>query len=313
MAGVISECPLQRKCLSGLLSRYGLRVSVSCAPGSLVQQTETQLAGVDCWLIDLTEDEACEPVMELLDRFDPPVLFGPGRAPLTQGESYPAWERRLIAKLERFLATLTDGGRDVDSGVTTTSLPPLAREVWVLAASLGGPGAVKRFLDALPEDIPAGFYYAQHIDDGGARVLTQVLARHSNLELQFACAGSQLREGQVQMVPVNHQIRFSDTGIVFLDEAWTGPYGPSIDQFLIHTLAYYGNRCNVIVFSGMGNDGAAAIPAMKLAGCQVWTQSPESCATDSMPGTIIGLGCSDFTGTPEVLAQALIQRLKRRS
>lgn len=39
-----------------------------------------------------------------------------------------------------------------------------AHQVWLLAASLGGPEAVKAFMDALPGGLPVGFVYAQHIE-----------------------------------------------------------------------------------------------------------------------------------------------------
>jgi chemotaxis response regulator CheB len=59
----------------------------------------------------------------------------------------------------------------------------------------------------------------------------------------------------------------------------------------------------------MGNDSAMMAQAMKKTGCQIWTQSPETCASASMPQTIIDMDCSDFTSTPEGLAQALIKRV----
>src|SRR5690606_25578444 len=102
------------------------------------------------------------------------------------------------------------------------------------------------------------------------------------------------------------EVKFDGGQACFTENKWPGPYGPSIDHLLRNLLSAFGEKCNLIVFSGMGNDGALMAPVMHRAGCRVWTQSPESCASASMPQAVIDLNCSDFTGTPEQLAQALI-------
>jgi chemosensory pili system protein ChpB (putative protein-glutamate methylesterase) len=52
-----------------------------------------------------------------------------------------------------------------------------AEHIWVLGASLGGPNAVKEFLDALPKGLPVGFVYAQYIDARFQKALIQTLSR----------------------------------------------------------------------------------------------------------------------------------------
>lgn len=325
--GVLSDSALQRKRLAEVLARYGLQVVVSCEPPSLSNQTEDKLASIDCWIVDLSDDVSPDPILKVVEQYDQALLFGLGQAPLSadgrHDEQYISWERRLISKLEGYLGriaqldnedtlkALVQVSSEPEAVVLPTADAPheFAREIWILAASLGGPAAVKAFLDELPAGINAGFLYAQHIDRNFARVLSQVLARHSALQMQEAAAGARVRNGEVLLVPVDHQIRFSDVGILFSTEDWPGPYGPSIDQLLANALQHYGSRCHVIVFSGMGNDGAMTIPKMKQAGCTVWTQTPETCASASMPQSVLDLGCSDFSATPVQLARALIDRV----
>jgi chemosensory pili system protein ChpB (putative protein-glutamate methylesterase) len=184
-----------------------------------------------------------------------------------------------------------------------------ATELWVLAASLGGPGAVKTFLDLIPKSIRASFLYAQHIDAHFSQILTQVLGRHAKLDLLALENGYPLYDGEVRMVPVDREIKFEGEQVSFTNNKWQGPYGPSIDHLLKNVLAGYGPKCHLMVFSGMGNDSALMAPVMHRAGCQIWTQDPASCASASMPQAVIDLHCSDFSGTPEQLAQALIERV----
>ena len=59
----------------------------------------------------------------------------------------------------------------------------IARNVWVLGASLGGPEAVKRFLRALPVDIPATFILTQHLGANFVALLAEQLDRVSGMRV----------------------------------------------------------------------------------------------------------------------------------
>ena len=334
--GVISDCALQRHVLHKALSSYGLSPVLSCEPGRLSQQDDERLNGIQCWVLALQDESyESEALDRLIDQADHvPVLFGLDNAPSKHDEKYISWERRLLSKLEEYLGPVDileseDSIRALDSpSIQSPSLSPAtniknkpekairnhdsihpADDIWVLAASLGGPAAVKEFLDEIPADIKAGFLYAQHVDAHFSNVLTQVLGRHSMLELKAVSDQDTINDGEVLVVPVDHEISFTDSGINIEPGEWEGPYGPSIDHLLRNLFAHYGKRCHVIVFSGMGNDGSLMAPTLAKSGCAVWTQSPESCANGSMPQSLIDLDCSSLTGSPKALAHALITKV----
>jgi chemosensory pili system protein ChpB (putative protein-glutamate methylesterase) len=330
--GVISDCALQRHLLQTVLVRYGLTVAIICEPTALEAQAQDRLDQVECWILELDdEDFESEALDKLIDQAEVPVLFGLGKAPAKNNEGYISWERRLFDTLEEHLGCVEvleseasilaldkePNGRpeiiqnlsEAQNNDELSQNRPVAKEIWVLAASLGGPAAVKEFLDEMPANLPVGFLYAQHVDEHFSHVLTKVLGRHSELELKPMRQGDMLREGEVSVVPVGNEVIFKDSGVLITQKAWEGPYGPSIDHLLANVLRCYASRCHVIVFSGMGNDGALIAPRMKRQGCSVWAQTPESCANGSMPQSIIDLECSELTATPKELAQALIKRV----
>ena len=330
--GIISDCALQRHVLKTVLVRYGLNVGIICEPTLLDGQPQKRIDSVVCWILELDDEDFESAALDrLIDQADVPVLFGLGKAPPKNDEHYISWERRLFDKLEEHLGSVeileSEASilaldkevndqledvldlSDVQKKENLSEKKPIAREIWVLAASLGGPAAVKEFLDEIPADLPVGFLYAQHVDEHFSHVLTSVLGRHSQLELKPMKQGDILREGEVSVVPVGNEVIFRDSGVSITQNPWEGPYGPSIDHLLANVLRCYTSRCHVIVFSGMGNDGALIAPRMKRQGCCVWTQTPESCANGSMPQSIIDLECSEFIATPKLLAQALIKRV----
>tara|TARA_R110001592_G_scaffold319724_2_gene597459 strand:+ start:10732 stop:11901 length:1170 start_codon:yes stop_codon:yes gene_type:complete len=345
--GVISDCALQRHMIQKALSNYGLPIALSCAPSLFPAQAADKIQQVACWILVLEdEDFESNEITSLIEQTEIPVLFGLGKAPSKYDELYISWERRLFGKLEELIGqvdifesessvlslsqqadTIEKNASDLAvnnayenetlfisqqrklaSGSSTSPKKP-ASEIWVLAASLGGPSAIKSFLDLIPQNIKASFLYAQHIDAHFSQVLTQVLGRHAKLDLLALENDYPLYDGEVRVIPVDHEVRFESEQVQITENPWQGPYGPSIDHLLKNVVSGFGSKCNLIVFSGMGNDSAMMAQAMQKTGCQIWTQSPETCANASMPQTIIDMNCSHFTSTPEGLAEALIKRV----
>jgi len=326
--GIVSDIVLQRHRLQAAASRFCLDVCFSGDPARLMAYPNFPDASL--WLITL-EDEADHPALfdYLLDNTDAPVLFGVDPAPKPGCTDYFRWERRLLDKLEQSLGHLEKldsadaieelaqeppkptGAPALSRWITPAAPGGLAEEVWILGASLGGPAAVKTFLDQLPAGLPVGFVYAQHIDNNFTEVLTRVLGRHAHYQLRSPESGYRIRNGDVVLMPVEHEWTLDDEGgLNERNTPWPGPYGPSIDQVLLNLGDHYGARCNTIFFSGMGNDGAIAAPLLKAYGSRIWVQESTSCGNSSMPDAIAATGCAGFCGTPEQLARELVKTIE---
>ncbi|MDO3721262.1 chemotaxis protein CheB [Marinobacter sp. chi1] len=326
--GIVSDIVLQRHRLQNASSKVGLDVCFSGDPGRLLDYPGFPDASL--WLVTL-EDDADHPGLfdHLFSNTDAPVLFGLDLAPKTGGTDYFRWERRLLAKLEQELGPLEELDSEhaiqqleeqPPTEVVTPTLPQWippasnsapAEEVWILGASLGGPAAVKTFLDQLPPGLPVGFIYAQHIDGNFTSVLTRVLGRHAHYKLKRAEEGYRVHNGDVVLMPVEHEWAFNEAGeLTELNRKWPGPYGPSIDQVLLNVADHYGSRCHAILFSGMGNDGAIAAPMLKAHGSKIWVQESDSCGNSSMPDSVAATGCTTQSGTPEALARELVKTIE---
>ncbi|PCM43952.1 chemotaxis protein CheB [Marinobacter sp. ANT_B65] len=327
--GIVSDIALQRHRLQTATARFGLEVCFSGDPERLQGQSGFPDAGL--WLVTL-EDEADHPTLfdYLLENTEAPVLFGLDQAPASGSTDYFRWERRLLSKLEQELgefpqpgpedsleelaqhSSRSEGAAGLPQWLKPAVPGSVAEDVWVLCASLGGPAAVKAFLDNLPPGLPVGFIYAQHIDGHFTEVLTRVLGRHAHYKLRHAEENYRVKNGDVVLIPVEHEWKFENTGVLTkLDTPWPGPYGPSIDQVLLNTADHYGAHCHAILFSGMGNDGTTAAPLLKAYGSQIWVQESSSCGNSSMPDSVAATGCSSFCGTPEQLAQELVKTIEK--
>ena len=324
---VIADTSLQRHVLQQALSGSGYQVVLNSDPARL---DEAALADceTDLWLVDLAQSEDSPLVDNLLEKASAPVLFGEGHAPERHSENYPRWERRLFGKLKRLVGDQAQAvGPSLEALLAEAQRPsrlelpaalagtPLvagepARQVWLLAASLGGPAAVKEFLDALPGGLPIGFIYAQHSGAAFETALPQAVGRHSQWHVNPARHGDAVRCGEVVVAPIAHELGFAEDGSMQVaDRGWPEPYSPSIDQMMLNLAQQYGAHCGVIAFSGMGSDGSAAAAYVRRQGGVIWTQKADSCACPSMPDSLREGGYSALSGDPRELAAALVNHL----
>jgi chemosensory pili system protein ChpB (putative protein-glutamate methylesterase) len=324
---VIADTSLQRHVLQQALTGFGYQVVLNSDPAKL-DDAALAACEADLWLVDLAQTEDSPLVDDLLERTEAPVLFGEGHAPERHSDNYPRWERLLFGKLQKLVGNPSQGvGDDLQALLEDSPRParlelpkalastPLqvgepAQQVWLLAASLGGPEAVKAFLDALPGGLPVAFLYAQHIDPSFESVLPQAVGRHSQWRVTNARHGDSLRCGEVVVVPIKHELSFAADGSMDItSRSWPEPYSPSIDQMMLNMAGQYAALSGAIVFSGMGSDGSAAAAYMQRQGGLIWTQRGDSCVCPSMPDSLREAGYSKLSASPRELASALVDHL----
>lgn len=326
--GLISDSPLQQHLLQTVIADEGYDIAVNTSPDRLnkaILHSDT----ISIWVVDLLmEEEHSDFLDDLLEHTDTPIFFGEGISPDRNSIHFDKWCRRLIQKLRDIspptqesrnapITTIDDIALEqIPDSVTPIQAsfkyanPTQIDQVWVVAASLGGPEAVKAFFDSLPRELPIAFLYAQHIDEGCLEALVQSIGRHTQLDMQLAESGVQLENGKVLVVPVAHEIDFhANNSVELMPEAWSGPYGPCIDHLLENVVRRYGARANAIIFSGMGSDGSIGATLVKEAGGFVWSQDHASATQPSMPDSANETGCVSFRGTPGELARHLVNKM----
>ncbi|WP_022963615.1 chemotaxis protein CheB [Halopseudomonas pelagia] len=306
--GLLAANPDKRRLLHSVLSHFGYRV-VFCDDPAQLDCRRLAAITTEAWLLELPEESALSDW--LLEHSAVPVLLGAGEIPPADSEDYPRWERRLYNKLLPLLGPV-EGGQ-LPSMLTfkgTTKEVHNARQparcVWLLGASLGGPAAVKVFLDSLPADLPIAFIYAQHIDAGFESRLPSIIGRQNDWRIINCVAGTALHDGDVLVAPIKRSLSFSPEGRVRLsDTPWPGCYQPSIETLLDQVGGAFAPACGAIIFSGMGEDGVQACRRLRKQGVEVWTQDPRSAACSVMPEAVAAEGLSSRQGDPAELAVAL--------
>jgi chemosensory pili system protein ChpB (putative protein-glutamate methylesterase) len=180
------------------------------------------------------------------------------------------------------------------------------RGVWLLAGSAGATAAIQAFLNSFEKPPPVAFLYAQHLDPAQQHLLQSFTVQNRQFSLCIADGVQALQPGRLLMIPPRWKVAVNEFGqLTSTREDWAGQHTPDINELLVILSAAKLPSPGVILFSGMGNDGAASLPIFEAAGGRVWTQSPDSAVCPAMPQAAIDSGLVQKSGDPEALALAL--------
>ncbi|TVZ37239.1 chemosensory pili system protein ChpB (putative protein-glutamate methylesterase) [Alteromonadaceae bacterium 2753L.S.0a.02] len=291
--GLLADSQAQLTDLAQLVEACGHRVAVSLQALSGALQVE--LPEVDAWVVrlNLQEDSALA-FVERLESQDVPVIYD-------DIESYG--KLGLNERVNRFSAKL-----QVCAGAGGKDEGRRAEEIWVLAASTGGPEAVATFFRHLPDELDGvAFIYVQHINPEISISLKKALLLNTRWQVVTCERSRVLRERSIYVVPPDNQVEIYDSGVIAPNStAWLGAYRPSADQVMARVARKFAARSGAIVFSGMGDDGSKSCTYMRRLGGVIWAQLPDTCAVDSMPVSAIKTGMVSYQGSPERLAKQFV-------
>lgn len=300
--GLVCDTQVQQHYLKQTVEQSACTVMQSVLVKNLLgeqQSALTAMADIDAWIVvvdveQLEKTDNEDRFQQWLDTIEQPVIFSESGAYNGADAQFISWQRQLTKKLLALKGQLSLGQNNINK----------ARRVWVLAASTGGPEAVKRFLDALDLEADVGFIYAQHIDQQQSKVLSDAITRDNRYRSFVASHGDIVAQGDVAIVPVEQSMELQSNGTIVCHQArpWRGIYQPSIDQIVANVASVYQQYAGVIFFTGMGEDGVAGSRLMSLHGGSVWAQVISSCVASSMPQAVIDAGYVSKIDSPENLA-----------
>ena len=176
-----------------------------------------------------------------------------------------------------------------------------------IGASAGGLEAFTQLLSHLPIDTGMAFVIIQHMLPTQESVLSEILARSTQMPVHEITDGMPVAPNKVYVIPSNVSMTI-DRGVLKLK-----PRGRargmfmSVDIFLVSLAAERGNQAIGVVLSGGDGDGAQGLKAIKAAGGITFAQCEGSAQVSSMPNTAVATGQVDFILTPEKIAQKIAE------
>lgn len=216
----------------------------------------------------------------------------------------------------RVSAAHSAGGRSTTPPCTVPPLgstPALDRVIVGLGASTGGTEATLEVMKRLPADIPP-LVIVQHMPPGFTKMYAERLNRLCRMEVREACNGDELHRGLALVAPADLQCRIVRKGnkytLTCLPGEKVSGHRPSVDA-LFQSMAE-AVQCKMvgIILTGMGQDGAAGLLAMRQKGAYTIGQDKESSVVYGMPKVAHDIGAVCLQTSCEGVAPALVRHLK---
>tara|TARA_R110002124_G_scaffold128157_10_gene288645 strand:- start:18453 stop:19382 length:930 start_codon:yes stop_codon:yes gene_type:complete len=240
-----------------------------------------------------------EPVLDMIDKDEPISLLSEiDLTPLAHDERL-GWRARIISQAMKSLPDLAD---EIDQ--SRSSL--MGKDVWVVGSSSGGPDALTSFLSYLPS-LPISIILAQHIasEKGTSSMQSLLNARQNNWKVSVAEHGQTVKPSHAYLVPRDSVVSIDgDRFTVKKSHAPTSPC-PSINATLRAMARVDTRKMGVIILTGLGDDGAAALKEIQHKTISIYAQTGDECAARSMPDAARDTRTVHFSGTLNEMARKL--------
>jgi two-component system, chemotaxis family, protein-glutamate methylesterase/glutaminase len=235
--------------------------------------------------------------------------------PVDVSARMPEIAQELIAKIKA--AAQSRGIRVETAAGTRSAVTKLAWDqgipasrVVAIGISTGGPQALQYLLPQLPADFPSSILIVQHMPEGFTEMFARRLDEICAIRVKEAQSGDQLLAGRALVCPGNRHLKvkrlpLSDV-VVLSDEPKVNGHRPSADVLFRSVAEEFGNKSIALIMTGMGDDGAEGLGAIKKAGGVTVAQSEDSCVVYGMPKAAIERGYATRVVNLDAMGNTLI-------
>ena len=182
-----------------------------------------------------------------------------------------------------------------------------------LGASTGGTEATLNVMKRLPADIPP-MVIVQHMPPGFTKMYAERLDRLCAMEVREAQSGDELKRGLALVAPADLQCRVVRIGTRYTVNCMPGEkvsgHRPSVDALFNSMADTVTCKMVGIIMTGMGQDGAVGLLAMRKKGAYTIGQDKESSVVYGMPGVAQNIGAVCIQASCDNVSNVLIRLLK---
>jgi two-component system, chemotaxis family, protein-glutamate methylesterase/glutaminase len=193
-----------------------------------------------------------------------------------------------------------------------SSMPNWPSRIVAIGVSTGGPNALQYLFSQLPEDFSGCLLVVQHMPEGFTDMFARRLDESCAIEVKEAQSGDLLLAGRALICPGNRhmKVRRMEHGniAILVDQPRVNGHRPSVDVLFQSVAQEFGDNSMAVLMTGMGDDGAAGMGAVRSAGGITIAQSPETCVVDSMPRSAIERGFASRIVSLSNLSSVLLSK-----
>jgi two-component system chemotaxis response regulator CheB len=184
-----------------------------------------------------------------------------------------------------------------------------------IGASTGGTEALKEVLEALPPNTPP-IIMTQHMPEKFTKTFADRLNQLCRISVKEAEDGDSVLPGHALLAPGNYHMVLVRSGarysVRLTQDDPVNRHRPSVDVMFDSVARTAGANSVGVILTGMGNDGAKGLLAMKQAGANTIAQDEATCVVFGMPKEAIKLGGVDQVLPLSQIAHAVVDRVNKK-
>jgi two-component system chemotaxis response regulator CheB len=187
----------------------------------------------------------------------------------------------------------------------------------ILGTSTGGPPALETVLSELPGDFPWPILVAQHMPSAFTASLAQRLDGLCALRVMEVTRPTPVAAGSIYIArgdaDMTLSLRASGPIVLSMPASPSYRWHPSVDRLVASAMAHLPPQQLIgVLMTGMGNDGAAGMAALRQAGGRTIAEAEETAVVWGMPGELVKAGGADMVAPLEAIAARLAELVASR-
>lgn len=194
------------------------------------------------------------------------------------------------------------------------SLAETTNKIIAIGASTGGTVALTDLLTTFPKNIP-GTVIVQHMPSGFTNAFAQRLNELCEVEVKEAEDGDIISKGKVLIAPGDLHMIIRREGGNYKVKLGTGEkvsgHRPSVNVLFNSVAKQAGSNAIGVILTGMGNDGAKGMLAMKNSGAINIAQDEKTSIVWGMPKVAIEIGATNYVEPIGNITNKIIKSLNR--
>ncbi|HEY6878993.1 MAG TPA: chemotaxis-specific protein-glutamate methyltransferase CheB [Polyangiales bacterium] len=184
----------------------------------------------------------------------------------------------------------------------------MAMTVVALAASTGGPAALRAVLDALPHEFPVPVLVVQHLSPGFLPGFVAWLNMTCRLRVKVAEEGEPIERGHVYIAPQDRHLSVSPgLSVRTLTTPPVDGFRPSASVLFESVANAYGRHAAGVILTGMGRDGVDGLRRIRELGGRIIAQDEQTSSVFGMPAAAIEAGLPDWVLPISMVAPKLAE------
>ena len=184
----------------------------------------------------------------------------------------------------------------------------------VVGASTGGPSVVERIVTELPVEADLRLLIVQHMPESFTERFAKRLDRRSDYDISEARDGERIGGGEGLVARGGRHMAVSNYSsgrlrVRLTDDDPMHGVRPAIDVTMETAASVVTGPLAGVVLTGMGNDGAVGIEAIKAGGGATVAQDEATSSVFGIPARAIETGCVDTVVPESRVAEAILAAL----